>query len=120
MGDTAVGKSCLITFFLKNIFTEDYEPTVLDVYRGDKSLRIDKDREISYKLEMHDTAGDDVLGPKRAVVYKGADVFMICVAKDSRDSFDNIGKWYREITAVETEKPIMLVMTKNDIKGYGE
>ena len=38
VGDTAVGKSCLITNYLKNTFTENYEPTVLDVYHGEKSV----------------------------------------------------------------------------------
>ena len=38
VGDTAVGKSCLITNFLHNTFTEDYEPTVLDVYKGNKNV----------------------------------------------------------------------------------
>jgi len=33
-GNSAVGKSCLITNFLNNSFTEDYEPTLLDVFRG--------------------------------------------------------------------------------------
>lgn len=39
IGDTAVGKSCLIVNYLHNKFTEDYEPTVLDVYRGTKGIK---------------------------------------------------------------------------------
>ena len=38
VGDTAVGKSCLIVNYLKNEFSEEYEPTVLDVYRGTKNV----------------------------------------------------------------------------------
>ena len=32
VGDAGVGKSCLITNYLHNTFTENYEPTVLDCY----------------------------------------------------------------------------------------
>ena len=80
-------------------------------------LRLDDGSEVAYKLEMHDTAGDEHLGQKRKLTYKGADVFMICVSKDSRTSFDNIAKWKAEINEVETEKPIILVLTKNDLDG---
>ena len=118
VGDNAVGKSCLITAFLHNTFNKNYEPSVLDVYRGTKTLKPDRKKEISYQLEMHDTSGDDALSPNRAVIFKGADVFMICVAKDKRDSFDNINKWKQEIQAVERDKPIMLILTKDDIKGF--
>ena len=39
VGDTAVGKSAMITNYLKNVFDEDnYEPTVLDVYKGVKNI----------------------------------------------------------------------------------
>ena len=37
-GDTAVGKTCLIHSYMYNIFNDEYEPTVLDVYRGKKKV----------------------------------------------------------------------------------
>ena len=39
VGDTAVGKSCLITNYLKNQFTEGLDATVLDVYKGVKNVK---------------------------------------------------------------------------------
>ena len=75
VGDTAVGKTCLITNYVDNSFTEDYEPTVLDVYKGTKNI----DDQL-FNIEIHDTSGDEHLGVNRATVYKGADVFMICCA----------------------------------------
>ena len=38
VGDTSVGKSCLITNYLYNTFNDDSEPTVLDVYKGTKGV----------------------------------------------------------------------------------
>ena len=62
VGDTSVGKSCLITNYLYNTFTDDYESTVLDVYRGTKNVMKRK-----IYLEIHDTSGDDSLGINRQV-----------------------------------------------------
>ena len=39
VGDTGVGKSCLIRNYLENSFSENYEPTVLDIYRGTKNVK---------------------------------------------------------------------------------
>lgn len=111
VGDTSVGKSCLITNFLKNSFTEDYEPTVLDVYRGTKNVNAKQ-----VEIELHDTSGDEHLGVNRKVQYQDADCFMICVACNMMDSFENIGKWKAEIQEVEQQKPIMLILTKSDLK----
>ena len=34
VGDTAVGKSCLIHTYLRKGFNDEYEHTVLDIYKG--------------------------------------------------------------------------------------
>ena len=95
-GDTAVGKSCLITNYLNNSFTEDYEPTVLDVYRGIKNVQ-----KKQIEIEIHDTSGDEHLGVNRKVQYKDADVFMICVAANNRESLENAIRWKAEISEIE-------------------
>ena len=71
---------------------------------------------MTVKIEIHDTSGDDHIGSDRKVVYSGADVFMICVATDSMESFTNINKWYSEITSKETGKPIFLIQCKKDME----
>ena len=110
-GDTGVGKTCLITNYLNNTFTEDYEPTVLDVYRGIKNV---KKKQI--EIEIHDTSGDEHLGVNRKVQYKDADVFMICVACNNTDSLANAERWKVEIQEIEPEKPIALILTKSDLQ----
>ena len=110
VGDAGVGKSCLITNYLHNTFTENYEPTVLDVYTGTKSIN-----KMQVELEIHDTSGDDNLAPNRKVQYSNADVFMVCVAKNDKNSFANIGKWKNEINSATTGVPIFLILTKSDM-----
>ena len=110
VGDTSVGKSCLITNYLHNSFTEDYEPTVLDVYRGIKAVK-----KYQLNIEIHDTSGDEHLGVNRKVQYRGADCFMICVACNNQESLDNVNRWKVEIQDIEATKPIMLVLTKSNL-----
>ena len=113
VGDTSVGKSCLIRNYLENSFSDDYEPTVLDIYKGTKNV---KNKQI--EIEIHDTSGDQQLGVNRATQYKGADVFMICVAVNSRSSYENIANWKLEISNNEPNKPIMVILTKSDLVDY--
>ena len=55
------------------------------------------------------------MGVNRKVQYQGADCFMICVACNQPSSFENIDKWRNEISEVEPEKPVMLILTKSDM-----
>ena len=75
VGDTATGKSCMIRNFIDNNFSEDYEPTVLDVWKGIKNIM-----KKQVELEVHDTSGDGHLGVNRTIQYRDADCFMIVVA----------------------------------------
>ena len=55
VGNTAVGKSCLITSYLKNTFSEevnDYKPTVLEV---NEEVKIVNQQQVSIKI--HDLGG---------------------------------------------------------------
>ena len=62
VGDTTVGKSSLISTYLKNRFIDTYEPTVLDVYKGTKKLH---GTDIEIELEIHDTSGERALSRER-------------------------------------------------------
>ena len=112
VGDTSVGKSALIRNYLNNDFSDNYEPTVLDVFRGPKQFEGKQ-----LELEIHDTSGDQHLGVNRQVCYNRTDCFMLCVAINNRTSFENINKWRAEIRQVCQETPIILVGTKKDLRG---
>ena len=54
VGDTAVGKSCLIDSYLYNRFNENYAPTIKESYKGTKKVN---DEMIN--LLFADTSGDE-------------------------------------------------------------
>ena len=92
VGDTAVGKTCLLEILKNNVYSEKYEPTVLDVYRVTRAWN-----QKQVELELHDTSGLDDHFFSRRNLYANADVFMLCVSADSRLSLDNVDNWYKEI-----------------------
>ena len=115
MGDTAVGKSCLIVNYLNNTFSDDYEPTVLDVYKGTKNVN-----KKQMELEIHDTSGDEELWRNREITYNSSDVFLVCVASNQRSSLEHVGKWVGEVRGtVGRQVPIWLIMTKSDLIDEG-
>ena len=92
MGDTAAGKSSMITQYLQNSFEESYEPTVLDVYKGSKKVN---DRLI--QLKIYDTSGDEHMATQRSETYRHADIVMLCVPTDDKYSLDRVPAWLNEI-----------------------
>ena len=64
VGNTTVGKTCLIKQYLWNQYTDLYEPSVLDVFKGTKNIDGH-----TVDVEIHDTSGDEHLGTNRKVQY---------------------------------------------------
>ena len=111
VGVTTAGKSALILKYLHGKFNHAYEPTVLEITTGRTTIRGQV-----YQLEVVDTNGDFGLNTKRPVLYKDADLFMICCATDhKRDSLGFVKEFADEIRSVEHGKPIVLVQTKIDL-----
>ena len=96
LGDTSVGKTSLIVNYLDNQFDPSDTPSNL----GIKQVQREVNKQM-IDLEIHDTfvecidrSLDDY--PK----YKSANLFLLCVAADDRDSFDSITTWKREILKI--------------------
>ena len=66
---------------------------------------------------IEDTSGADEHREQRMKCYENSDVFMLCLSKDQNNSGDDcVGKWIREIRSIEPNKPIVLILTKKDLK----
>ena len=115
VGDTTVGKTCLIRTYMQQdmtkVFSDDYEPNVHDVYKGTKQFEGQQ-----IELEINDVSGDTHLGINRQVCYRRTDCFMICVALNNCMSIQNVKKWCDEIRLVCPDAPIILVGTKSDLR----
>ena len=70
----------------------------------------------NYELEVYDTSADENLAEQRKAIYKNTHLFVLCVSSVSRESLNSIAKWKAEIEAVAKDVPIVLFITKIDLR----
>jgi small GTP-binding protein domain len=106
IGDSRVGKSCIITRFTENFFTFSTTTTVgnfnedisnkLGIDYKTKKVRIDN---IDIKLQIWDTAGQEKYKSITHNFYKGANGIMIVFDLTDPQSFENVTNWLKQIKA---------------------
>ena len=113
IGDTNVGKSNILTRYLKDEFSSNTKSTV-GVELGIKFLKI---KNIKAKIQIWDTAGQERYKAITSSYFKGSNGCFIVYDITNEASFDNIEKWYEQIQS-ETSKeiPIVLVGNKCDLE----
>merc|ERR1711920_246531 len=68
------------------------------------------------RFNIWDTAGQEKLGKLRECYYIGAHCAIIMFDLTTRVSYNNVPKWYKDLTRVCENIPIVLVGNKVDIK----
>ena len=114
VGDGAVGKTCLLVVYTKGEFPSEYIPTVFDNYTAKVKIN-----DVTYPVQLWDTAGQEELENIRTLSYQGTSVFLLCFSVTTPTTFDNLTTvWIPEIKRYCTEKniKIMLVGTKTDLR----
>ena len=94
IGDTCVGKSCILVRFSDDIFDDNYVTTI-GVDFGFKTMAI-KNKIV--KIQIWDTAGQERYRSITTAYYRGAAAIIICCDCTNRESFDNIKNWIEEIS----------------------
>lgn len=112
IGDSGVGKSCLLLRFADDTYTESYISTIGVDF---KIRTIDMDGK-TIKLQIWDTAGQERFRTITSSYYRGAHGIIIVYDVTDQDSFDNIKQWLSEIERYASEKVnILLVGNKSDL-----
>lgn len=94
IGDSGVGKSCLLLRFAEDSYTESYISTIGVDF---KIRTIDLDGK-SIKLQIWDTAGQERFRTITSSYYRGAHGIIIVFDVTDRDSFDHVKAWLKEIS----------------------
>lgn len=114
IGDSAVGKSQLLSRFSKNEFSADIRATV-GVEFQTKTVRID---EKLVKTQIWDTAGQERYRAVTGAYYRGALGALIVYDVTKHPSFDHIPRWLDELRhRADPNVVIMLVGNKCDLEG---
>ncbi|CAD8050614.1 unnamed protein product [Paramecium sonneborni] len=106
VGDTSVGKSCLLLQFTDSRFRNEHDPTI-GVEFGARNLKIN-DKQI--KLQVWDTAGQESFKSITRSYYRGSIGGILVFDVTSRKSFENLQKWNQEIQGYACDKIEMVIV----------
>ena len=113
IGNSGVGKSCLLLRFADDTFTENFYSTIGVDFRF-KCLEIG---ERKCKLQIWDTAGQERFKTVTSAYYRGADGIIIVFDQTDRESFDNVENWIEDISKYSTDEPVKIIFAnKDDVK----
>ncbi|XP_050428538.1 ras-related protein Rab-9A-like [Adelges cooleyi] len=116
LGDSNVGKSCLMNRFVSNSFSEQTLHT-LGVEFLQKELEING---VVYTLQIWDTAGQERFRTLRTPFYRGTDICLLTFAVDDLQSFKSVEFWKKEFLkfsrTTDVNFPFLVVATKVDVK----
>jgi len=106
IGDTGVGKSCLLLRFSDDKFTPTYIATIGIDFRI-KTLEIDGKR---FKLQIWDTAGQERFRSITCAYYRGAQGILLVYDSTNSRTFKSIANWMRtiEMNATEAVEKILI------------
>lgn len=93
LGDTAVGKSCLVVRFVRDEFFEFQEPTIGAAFLT-QTLALD---DATVKFEIWDTAGQERYRSLAPMYYRGAAAAVVVYDITNPDSFAGAKSWVKEL-----------------------
>ena len=112
IGDSNVGKSCLLMRLLEGRFKNQHEPT-LGVEFGSKLISLDNK---AIKLQIWDTAGQESFKSITRAYYKGSIAAIMVFDITSERSFLNVANWLYELKNHSHQKiHLVLVGNKKDL-----
>ena len=97
LGESGVGKTCIISRYTNNTFEENIMSTTGASYCG-KAMTFDEYGGKTIKFEIWDTAGQEKYRALTKIFYKDAAVAILVYDITRRKSFDEIKNyWYNQI-----------------------
>jgi len=122
IGDTQVGKTCLLEKFITNKFSVDNEVTIGVDFKIASFTYID-DKFIDYnfygegksiRLQIWDTAGQERFNSITTQYYKNVDGAVLCYDVSNILSFLNVRTWIKRLKKENENIIFMIVGTKSD------
>jgi Ras-related protein Rab-1A len=106
IGDSGVGKSCLLLRFADDNFTDSYISTIGVDFRF-RTIEIDGK---TVKLQIWDTAGQERFRTITSAYYRGADGIIMVYDVTSSESFDHVEEWLSEVDRYANENTSKLLL----------
>ena len=111
VGDSGVGKTCILMRAVNNKFTDRYQATIGFEFL----LMYFQVNNVKLKLQIWDTCGQEIYRSLIQGFYRNTTAAILVYSKTNKSSFDNLGMWIRDIkNNTEQDMPIFLVGNKCD------
>jgi len=112
VGSGGVGKSCVTIQFLRQRFSEYYDPTIEESYR--KTVNVDSKE---YQLEIVDTAGQEEFTSFRDSSLSHGDGFLLVFSIISTSSWNELQTLREKIIRVKDSDttPMVIIGNKSDL-----
>ena len=116
IGDSRVGKTCLIQRYANGIFKEDYITTVgLDFHTKQEMIN-----NLTVSIKLWDTAGQERFKALTPSFFRNAEGVVLAYDVTNSESFDNLKFWINSIKTNLFEKnifiPIIIIGNKIDLE----
>ncbi|CAM0951904.1 unnamed protein product [Alopecurus aequalis] len=114
VGDTGVGKSCLLLQFTDKRFQPVHDLTI-GVEFGNQMVTIDNKK---IKLNIWDTAGQEAFRSLTRTYYRSAAAALLVYDITRRETFNNLAKWLEDVRKEadgNNNVTVMLVGNKTDL-----
>ena len=111
IGESGVGKTCIISRFTKNEFSLNHLATIAIDFKLKRIQTNDK----TIKLQIWDTAGQERFNTLTTGFFKGSDGIILVYSVIDQNSFDCVNKWMTQIRNLSPpDVKVILVANKSD------
>jgi Ras-related protein Rab-5C len=110
LGEMSAGKTSVVLRLVKNTFPDKVEPTIGAAFMVHKMQVEDR----SVKLEIWDTAGQELYRSLAPMYYRGASAAVIVYDITKKDSFETMKRWVDELK-VRAPQNIVLAIAGNKL-----
>mmetsp|Transcript_21754 Transcript_21754/g.31566 ORF Transcript_21754/g.31566 Transcript_21754/m.31566 type:complete len:206 (-) Transcript_21754:389-1006(-) len=104
IGDSGVGKSCLLLRFADNAFNETYVSTIGVDFRF-RTIQVEGK---TVKLQIWDTAGQERFRTITSAYYRGADGIILVFDVTSENSYEHMADWLSEVSRYSSGQKLMV------------